>query len=349
MEKHALLFTSILLITLCLSTQAEVYIPANDTVVIKTSLGLNHGLLSIEQLESLVNKSQLIGQSEQNQGLLKRQLRKRYQQQKTAKNSYLYARVLQREHQFSASLEVLNTLLLKYPNQVNARLLQANTLMVQGNFIAAKNSCLSLLGHSDLKTISICALDAQSQEQQLEQSYKTLALFMVKRDKHQNDDNSSQSQWGYQVLAEMALRLNQPVVALKYFESVSLPTAPVSLITLWADIQLSLGNIEQVLQKLPILADKIESIEDSLLLRLAIAELTTTEKKWQNMMEKRVKLREIRQDSYHAADLARYYLDVKQEPEKAKYWAKINWSQAKMANDKALLARAITFHKVAVR
>jgi len=78
------------------------------------------------------------------------------------------------------------------------------------------------------------------------------------------------------------------------------------------------------------------------LLRLAIAEkkLNKTGKKWQNLMAQRVTLREVRKDTFHASDLAKYYLDVQPNRDKALYWAHINWQQAKMSADEQLLIQA---------
>jgi hypothetical protein len=66
--------------------------------------------------------------------------------------------------------------------------------------------------------------------------------------------------------------------------------------------------------------------------------------KWQQRMKQRVKLRELRQDKHHAADLARYYLDIDANGQKALYWAKINWQQAQEYKDLELLKRAQLNH-----
>lgn len=57
-------------------------------------------------------------------------------------------------------------------------------------------------------------------------------------------------------------------------------------------------------------------------------------------MSKRVELRELRQDTFHASDLALYYLSIDKQTEKALYWANINWHQAKLDADKQLLSQA---------
>jgi hypothetical protein len=51
-------------------------------------------------------------------------------------------------------------------------------------------------------------------------------------------------------------------------------------------------------------------------------------------------LRELRKDSLHAAELARYYLVVNIQPKKALYWAEVNWQVAKQHDDRNLLDQA---------
>ena len=87
-------------------------------------------------------------------------------------------------------------------------------------------------------------------------------------------------------------------------------------------------------------------MDDLLLLQLAIAEkqLPNKEngKEWKAQLAARVLLREQRQDSQHANELARYYLDVNPQPQKALYWAKLHFENSREYNDKKLLARAKT-------
>lgn len=103
------------------------------------------------------------------------------------------------------------------------------------------------------------------------------------------------------------------------------------------------GNYQTILNTLPTLVTDKQNLEDALLLRLAIAEQSYNEhsgNQWQTLMAQRVALRELRQDRFHASDLAHYYLDINKQPEKALYWAEINWQQAKLDADQQLLTRA---------
>ncbi|KPZ54763.1 lipopolysaccharide assembly protein LapB [Pseudoalteromonas sp. P1-25] len=315
------------------NADAEPIIP-EDNDIIATSNSSISAKLTLEQLNTLVLNSQYIGQTERYQGVLKNRLAALYKQEPTAKIGYLYARVLQKEHQFTRAIKVANTVIEKHPSHVNTHLLLANMLMTQGKFEQAKQHCVSLIGAASVISATTCVLDIQSQQGQLQQSYQSLL------DITQNKNISLTTK---QVLSEMAFRLNKLNEALEHINSIDLSKAPVSLIVLWADIQLSQNNPEQVLNTLSQFSNLKSQLEDAVLLRLAIAEKRSTHKvsdQWQTRMQQRVNLREQRQDTFHANDLANYYIHVQVDKAKAQYWANINWQQAKMSTDQHLLHQA---------
>ncbi|WP_404344212.1 hypothetical protein [Pseudoalteromonas mariniglutinosa] len=317
---------------------AEPYIPNNDYIVAPAS-SLHNAQLSSEELQALLLTSQNIGQTELNQGLLKHQLSERYHSADSPEISYLYARVLQREHLFNEALAVINTLLKNHPEHLNARLLKANMLMVQGLFSDAKQQCLALFGIASIETISTCTFDIASQNGQLATSYQSLLKITQGR---------PISQYTRHVLAEMALRLAMPQQALKHIESVNLKQAPVSLLVVWADAQLASKNYTLLTNTITSLVNDSSNLEDALLLRLAQAEKNdhkNTNHVWQKQMAKRVTLRELRHDTFHASDLANYYLTIDKNSKQALYWATINWQTAKLHSDKLLLSLAKKQHQ----
>lgn len=306
----------------------------NDNDIVASSYSLLKAELSLNEIETLVFNSQFTGETERLQGVLKARLATLYAESPTPKVGYLYARVLQKEHKFNEAIAIANKVLKNAPTHSNTHLLLANMLMIKGEFIKAKQHCSALIGQVSIITISTCVLDLQSQqngETQLQQSYESLL---------QITQNKPLTLYTSHVLSEMAYRLKQYKNALEHISSIKLDKAPVSLITLWADIQLGLHNNQQVLKTLGQLINNADNLEDALLLRLAIAEKTTTQKKWQMLIKKRVELRELRQDFFHASDLAKYYLEVEPNQDKAMYWAEINWQQAKMSSDGQLLSQA---------
>ena len=322
-----------IILLISFNADAEPFTPADNDIIAKART-TNTAHLNQDELMALLNQSQQVGKTELRQGLLTNQLQQYHAQSPTPQIGYMYARVLQREHQFSGALAITEAVLKQDPNHINTHLLRANMLMVQGDFKAAKKQCLKLIGLTAMDVVNTCTLDVLSQNGQLAQSYQSLKNSIVL---NKQSDNTRH------VLGEMALRLNKPDAALGHINSISLNRAPVSLVVLWADIHLAQGNYQKVLNTLPALVNDKQNLEDALLLRLAIAEQHYNDNsltQWKNLMAQRVALRELRQDRFHASDLAHYYLDINKQPEKALYWAEINWQQAKLDADQQLLTRA---------
>jgi tetratricopeptide (TPR) repeat protein len=312
---------------------AAPFIPSDDTVVASSNSTITANL-TIDEINTLVINSQNVGQTERLQGLLKIRLASLYEQNPTPQVGYLYARVLQREHLFDAAINVATTVLTQNPSHSNSHLLLANIYMTKGQFVEAKEHCVSLIGQLSVITASTCVLDVQSQHDSLLESYQTLKKMTL---------NKETSLATKHVLSEMSYRLNNYNDALTHIKNVDLTKAPVSLIVLWADIQLGLNNTQLAIDTLGDLLSDKSNLEDAIILRLAIAEQkqnTPNNTLWQTRMKGRVKLRELRQDTFHASDLAKYYIEVEPNPQKALYWANINWQQAKMSTDQQLLIQA---------
>ena len=209
--------------------------------------------------------------------------------------------------------------------------------MVQGDADLAKRACLPMLGKTNLIVLSACALDVASQDGQLDDSYQELVRLHTSQDL----SNSTEQRWIVQMLADMALRNNDPAAANAHLKYFNLNNAPVSILTLWADTQFSLQQYEEVLLRLTPIVNAHSIKDDALLLRLAIAEKENSKRPyWQSVFAQRVVLRELRNDNLHAAELARYYLDVNIQPEKALHWARVNWQVAQQHGDRKLLDQA---------
>ncbi|MBH0088146.1 hypothetical protein [Pseudoalteromonas sp. NSLLW218] len=332
---HLSVLKPLTIIAICLTSfavSAAPYTPKDDAVIASSNSTFSASL-SVHEINTLVTNSQYAGQTERLQGLLKTRLAQLYNQTPTSQIGYLYARVLQKEHLFDEAINVANNVLITEPKHSNSHLLLANILMTQGEFTKAKQHCVALIGQVSTITASTCVLDVQSQHESVLDSYQTLVKII---------NNNQTSLATNHVLSEMSYRLSNYKQALSHLQSVDLVQAPVSLIVLWADIQIALNQPQQVLNTLSVLLPDKSNLEDAILLRLSIAEkkLNKRDKKWQNTMAKRVTLRELRKDSFHASDLAKYYLDVQPNREKALYWAHINWQQAKMSTDEQLLIKA---------
>ncbi|WP_339897643.1 hypothetical protein [uncultured Gilvimarinus sp.] len=276
----------------------------------------------------------------------------------------LHANVLQHSHRFKEALQELDTLFDQAPNHVAGRLMAARINLVMGQPQFAREHCLALLGQTDLLTAAGCSLEARSyidseQGGSLQDSYRELSA-LIQREGVPNDERGP---WLAQVLADMATRLDQPAQAAEWLSNFN-PRISTNYLAQWADTQLTLGNNAEVLQTLAPVVEATGVVDDALLLRLAIAEKAMTpasaaanEKRgeqpqslqgatnasalrWQALMQARVALREARGDREHAAQMARYYLDLQPNAARALHWATLNTLSSREYTDNELLRRA---------
>jgi tetratricopeptide (TPR) repeat protein len=256
------------------------------------------------------------------------------------KNLWLaWAQVQQHQHNFLIAQEAVEKVLQQDPKNESALLLAARIYVIQENPLAARNSCLKLLGSSDLLTVTACSLEANSylNPQELSNSYQQLAQMITA----QGLPKDERGTWLIQMLADMAIRMSDPAIAAKWLEQ-RLENASVNYVSQWADVQLVLGQPEKVMFYLTQVVDEAPEADDALLLRLALSEKKINPKDtfWKEQLRERVQLREQRQDTLHANELAIYYLDIDSNPEKALHFAQINFESAREYGDKNLLARA---------
>lgn len=249
-----------------------------------------------------------------------------------------WAQVQQHQHKFLLAQEILQKIFTREPNHIAANLLAARLQLIQGNPTAAQAYCLTLLGHADLLTLSACSLEARSYqgEKALAESYAQLQQLLAS----QGLPDDERQLWVLQMLADMAVRLQLYTQAQDLLAKMSQPKS-LSAWVQWADIQLALNNNPLVAEKITDVIKQTSQLDDALLIRLVMAEKKLTgESQWQMQLQKRIALREQRDDQAHAADLAIYYLDVSRDAKKALYWAERNWQDAREPGDKKLLVRA---------
>jgi hypothetical protein len=138
----------------------------------------------------------------------------------------------------------------------------------------------------------------------------------------------------------MAMRLDNPKAAEDWLTP-QLDKATVNYLAQWADTQIAQKNYGKIISYLTPVVTSASEVDDLLLLQLSIAEKESShDNHWQQQLAERVALREQRQDSAHANELARYYLDINSQPQKALLWAKLHWQNSREYNDRKLLERA---------
>ncbi|HOY23619.1 MAG TPA: hypothetical protein PK002_10725 [Cellvibrio sp.] len=254
-----------------------------------------------------------------------------------------WAQVQQHQHNFVVAQTALEKVFAADPSNETANLLAARIFIIQEKPLAARNTCLKLLGNADLLTITACSLEANSylNPNDLNNSYRQLAE-LVKRQGLPDDERAT---WLIQLLADFAMRNNDPATAATWLQQ-RLTNASVNYLAQWADVQLALNNSQAVITQLAPIVAAAPEMDDALLVRLALSEKQIRkehgekDKHWQTQLAERVALREQRQDNLHASELAIYYLDIAPNAQKALHWAEINFSNTREYSDKKLLARA---------
>ncbi|WP_157209806.1 tetratricopeptide repeat protein [Marinimicrobium agarilyticum] len=247
----------------------------------------------------------------------------------------LWAEVEQHQHNFDSALSALGRVFESDSTHVEARLMAARIRLIQGEYEQARQHCLALIGNTDLLTASICALEVASYRGSLKSSYQQLTALVAR----QGVPEDARGAWVVQMLADMALRLEQAEEAAHWLDQ-RFSNANVSYLLQWADAQLALAQFEVVMRRLEPIVDAAPAVDDSLALRLALAEKALEGRKWQDYIASRMTLRVQREDTEHAADLARYYLHLEPNPEKALHWAEVNWESAREHADRQLLLQA---------
>ena len=329
------------------SLSAESYVPtSSDTVVSKWTVVTSSDSPK-EKVASLLAQANMPGLASRFYGQASALTEQLLNASPKDRQLLFYkARIAQHYHRFDEAIMLLNDILRFEPNHASALLLKANILLVQGNLTQAKRTCLQLLGVTELWISGACALEVNAQQgkasNSAEVSYTQLQNLTQNRSIGSHVEIEQQL-WLSQILAELAVKQGLYGSALEHLSAFDLTQVPVSYLVLWADIQLASDSAQQVMNTLGPIVEQADSFDDALLLRLALAEqqISQQTRLWAQRLTQRINVRLQRQDTAHAADIARYYLDISPNREKALFWAKINWQHARLDADQRLLERAM--------
>jgi tetratricopeptide (TPR) repeat protein len=344
------LLVPILAILFSLNSVAEVYRPTANQVVASwdSSQSLDNTRVSLQNVEWHLQQSQYAGSS----NLHLRQasvMLDNLEETQANKPEYWYykARVLEHQHQFTAALQALDNSLKLDETFISAWLMKSNLLLLMGENNSAKQTCLRLIGMANVDIALACSLQTAKGMDQIKTAYAKLQP-LVKRLHHDTDNIEASNIWLVQLAADMATQLNLIQQSAVWMSTYPLEKTPISYMSQWADTQLDLGQYKNVLDRLGEIMQQVGYQDDALLMRLAMAEVQSnqeshhngTQKKWQSSAKNRVTLRLHRNDTYHAADLSRFYIYIEPNPEKALFWAQQNLAQSLSHEDYALHKKA---------
>lgn len=246
---------------------------------------------------------------------------------------YQWARVLQHDHQFEQALKATDRALTLKPSFPAALLLKSSLHLTLAQYSQAQQSCNRLVGKASAIIVVACSSEILGYVDDPKVAYEKLQgaieQFGI------SDDITGQ--WVVQIAAEMAYRMGHYPESAQWLSNFDLDNVPVSYLVLWSDTHLALNKHQMVLTRLSTVLQKHEHIADALLLRMALAEEGQITKIWTPKLDAVMQQRLAEHDTHHAGEVARYLLMFKEQPEKALYWANINWEQSKLAQDKDLL------------
>ncbi|MGQ4276437.1 tetratricopeptide repeat protein [Pseudidiomarina sp. E22-M8] len=255
---------------------------------------------------------------------------------------------LQYGHRFADALTLLDKLLTRQPQHLQARLMQARIHLAQGSLAAAQQSCQALLGQVDIAITATCLLEVAGRKNpdRLEATYTQLSRLY-----QQQPAGETVRHWQQQILAEQAFALGDYEAAVGWFADRDFASHPVVNQKLMLDAWLALQQPAQVLAAYTRCPQVGALPEDSVIVRLAHAERLMTAAPatstgdesaqcWQQLARDRMQIRIARDDALHTADIGYYFAYVKLDPAQALRYAELNYQVAKEPADQRLLDAA---------
>ena len=247
----------------------------------------------------------------------------------------LRATLRQNRHEFPAALADLSRALRLEPRNAQAWLTRAVILTVQGEYAAAMESCLPLFKLAEPLVPVACISNAGSQSGQAAKHYELLRRTLASAPAA----NPETRRWALTLLAEIAVRIDDPQAAERHFqEALALEQPDAYLRAAYADLLLDQGRFAEVKA---LLTDEIRV--DGLLLRLALAERTQNRADLHghiDALKSRFAASRARGDTTHQGEEARFVLHLLDRPRAALQLAQANWRVQREPRDARILLEA---------
>jgi tetratricopeptide (TPR) repeat protein len=247
----------------------------------------------------------------------------------------LRATLKQNRHDFSAALDDLELALQMEPRMAQAWLTRAVILQVQGRYDQAHASCLPLLRLGETLLGSLCLGSVMSVNGQARAAYALLGAAL----EQSAGAGTEERLWALTALAEAAMRLGEFDAAASHLNS-ALAVSPTNVYALsaYADLLLDQQRWQQVIELL-----KVHARNDTLLLRLTIAERRAGTPDWTRHLEDlraRFAAAQLRGERLHQGEEARFHLLLLDQPATALDLATSNWALQREPRDARILLEA---------
>jgi predicted Zn-dependent protease len=245
----------------------------------------------------------------------------------------LRATLRQSTHQFPAALADLDLAVRRDSDNVQAWLTRATVQMVTGDLAGARASCMRLYSRAPALVVQTCLSSVGSIAGDAAASYRRLQELLAKRP----PDTPAIGIWVQTLLAEMAVRAGDDAGAEAHFRGAMALGQPDSyLLGAYADFLLDHGRAPEVAR---LLTGKTKV--DALLLRYALAlrAMNSPEAAAQaDALRVRFDAAQLRGDTVHQREQARFELALRRDPAAAVRLAKANWAVQKEPADLRILA-----------
>ena len=248
----------------------------------------------------------------------------------------LRATLKQSQHDFDGSIKDLDRLLTREPANGQALLTRATVLTVRGRYAEAEVDCRKLARRTTALVITACVAGPASLSGGADDAYRDLVQALVRP-----VDSSGIRAWALTLAAEIAARRGDVDRADAHFrDAFALDPRDAYLRAAYADFLLDNGRPRDAL---PLLQD--ETRNDSLLLRLALAEQTLPDARasfdvHRTDLAARFDAARARGDTLHQREEARFRLAIEGDVQGALALARDNWKVQREPSDLRILAES---------
>lgn len=247
----------------------------------------------------------------------------------------LRASLRQFRHDFSGALSDLDQVLSLDPSQAQARSLRATIHIVQARYASARPDCLALAKPPNELVGTACLALIDGLTGRAAQAQADLSAQLQKHP----EASAEEKLWAYTRLAELAQRLGQDAAAeARYKQALGLGITDTFLLAAYADFLLDKQRPQEAYT---LLKDKVRS--DVLLLRLVFAAdllKTADARSLQATLADRYVAAQMRGDTVHQQEEARFTLHILHDPKKALSLAQSNWQVQREPRDARIFLEA---------
>ena len=261
----------------------------------------------------------------------------------------LRAGLRQFRHDFSGAISDLDQVLTRDPAHPRARSLRAIIHIVQARYVEARSDCLALRSSANELVALGCETMVQGLTGHAAEAYTALSQMLARHPEAARDERL----WVLIRLAEIAQRLGRPDAEAHFKQALALDISDTFLLAAYADYLLDQGRPREVVA---LLRDKTRS--DTLLLRLVFAEHALklpSAKASAATLAARFHAAQLRGDTVHQQEEARFALHIQNNPQAALALALLNWQvqleprDAQIVLEAALAVRAPAAAKPVLR